>query len=76
MTAVGALQICNIETNIPSYLRSIGEILIGGAIGLGFTRTFLISFRQLLLPSFIIMISVIIFGVIVGYYCSNQLIWI
>lgn len=66
MLAVGVLQINKAEAEMPMYFRLIGEILVGGAIGLGFTRDFLGSLRELILPSVVIMISVVVFGVLIG----------
>lgn len=66
MVAVGFLQICKFELNLPVQFRMTGEILVGGAIGLGFTREIFLSLRKLIFPSLLIMVSVVIFGIIVG----------
>lgn len=66
MLTVGVYKIFSLNGVVHSSTRLIGEIIVGSAIGLGFTRGLIGQFRHLLLPSLIIMVSVITFGVVTG----------
>lgn len=66
MLAVGILQVNQVEVRLPVNLRLIGEIFIGGTIGLSFTSSFIKNLKSLLIPAVFIMIAVVAFGVVVG----------
>lgn len=68
MLMVAAFNIYGSDIYIPSKFRFLGEVLIGGVIGLGITRQFLLEIKNIFLPAVIIMFSVIIFGVVLSWF--------
>ena len=66
MIAVGAYNILFSTAYMPNNLNSVGQILVGGFIGLKFSKETLLELKNLAAPVFILAISIIFFGIITG----------
>ncbi len=67
--AMLAVAIYNIATDkgyIPSNLKFIAQVIVGGMIGLNFTKETFLNMKNLILPSIILVICLLMFSIIIG----------
>ncbi len=66
MLAVATYNIITDKAYIPSNLKFIAQVIVGGMIGLSFTKETFFNLKNLILPSIILVICLLTFSVIIG----------
>ncbi len=71
MIAVAAMKIGTGRGELPYTFRIMAQIVVGGMIGLNFTRDTILGLRQLIFPAMIVVIGLTLFSVILGFILSK-----
>ncbi len=66
MLAVAIYNIGLGEATIPLKVKMFGQMLVGGAIGLSFTRESFFNLKNLIVPSIILVVCLMLFSVLMG----------
>ncbi len=71
MMAVGAANMIGYRGFIPPYFRTGAQIVVGGMIGLSITRETVMGLKTVAGPAFILIVSMIGFGLVAGLIISK-----
>ncbi len=71
MLAVGAANLLGFSGQIPANYRIAAQIVVGGMVGLNINRATLSGLKSLALPASVLVLSMVAFGLVVGYIISR-----
>ncbi len=66
MLAVAIYNIITDKAYIPSNLKFIAQVVVGGMIGLSFTKETFFNLKNLIVPSIILVVCLLTFSIVIG----------
>lgn len=67
MAAVAIANIFGFEGSIPNNFKLVAQIVIGGMLGLGITRSTILEFKTMAIPAVVLLFSILAYGFFSGY---------
>lgn len=71
MIFVAIFNICCEKGELPANFRVVAQILVGGLIGLSFSRESLIGLKELIGPAILLTVGLLVFCILLGYLISK-----
>ena len=71
MFSVAIFNICLGKAEIPSNLKLVAQVVMGGIVGLNFTAATMSGLKNLIAPALILMVGLMVYSVFLGFVISK-----
>jgi len=71
MFSVAIFNICLGKAEIPSNLKLVAQVVMGGIVGLNFTADTMSGLKNLIAPALILMIGLMVYSIFLGFVISK-----
>lgn len=71
MIAVGTAGVLGVKSEMPHSFNTIAQMILGGFLGLTINKDVIEGIKSFILPSFLVVLLLAIFGVLTGYIVSK-----